>query len=111
MTQEQRQKLFDYFAQEHGISLMGSDFNEIENMLKVVRSVTKEELFERYSKHTFWDGVNVLEKQAFFAALAQHDNELVEKLEKYRNSTPDMVEHLTINQCIGIIKNDKEGGE
>ena len=33
MNAEQKQKLFDYFQQEHDIMLLDGDFNEIENML------------------------------------------------------------------------------
>ena len=33
MNAEQKQKLFDYFQQEHEVMLLDGDFNEIENML------------------------------------------------------------------------------
>ena len=35
MTSEQKQKLFNYFQQEHEILLLDGDFNEIENILGI----------------------------------------------------------------------------
>ena len=36
MNAEQKQKLFEYFQQEHDIMLLYGDFNEIENIFQAV---------------------------------------------------------------------------
>jgi len=47
MTQNTRQNLFNYFAEQHGIKLIDSDFNEIENYIMPEMNTEIESAYNR----------------------------------------------------------------
>jgi len=61
-TTNQRQRLFDYFKQEHDVMLLDSDYNEIENIIQPIQPLTddmiEEEALDKYPDQ--WDSLDTI---------------------------------------------------
>ena len=86
MTSEQKQKLFNYFLQEHKVMLLDGDFNEIENMLthQIGEEVIKQAYADGFNKGFVvdWETAETKTITSYYEEWKQLHPELFQKFEK-----------------------------